>query len=125
MANRNPLVTILIPTYKRTELLKQAIESVLSQSYKNLQLVILDNASMDETGQIVKHFMDTDKRVVLVENEMNIGVNANFRKSFNYIKGEYFCWLCSDDMMPPGNLEKQVDFLIEHPDIPWWPVPTR
>lgn len=118
MNDEEPLVTILVPTYKRTELLKRAIESVLEQSYKNIQLVILDNNSPDETVQVIKSYISMDSRIVYVKNSMNIGILANFRKTFDFINGDYFRLLCSDDVIPKDAIKKQVKFLKTNPDIP-------
>ena len=93
-----PLVTIGIPTYNRAEsYLKEAIQSALSQTYSNIEIVISDNCSSDNTEIVVKEFSDSCIRYF--RQPENIGANNNFNFCLNQAKGEYFLLLLDDDLI--------------------------
>lgn len=93
----SPIVTVLIPTHKRPEKLRRAIQSVLAQTYTQLKIIVLDNASKDETPEVVRYFMKNDSRVVYYAHEENIGMNANFNFAVSKIDTPFFCFLTDDD----------------------------
>jgi len=74
-----PIVTVLFPTHKRPEKLRRAIQSVLAQTYTSLKIIVLDNASNDETPEVVRNCMKNDSRVVYYAHEENIGITENFQ----------------------------------------------
>ncbi|MGC8706738.1 MAG: glycosyltransferase family 2 protein, partial [Desulfurella sp.] len=83
-----PKVTIAIPAYNQAKYIKQAIDSALNQDYPNLEVIVSDDASLDDTRQIVKEY--NDKRLKYYRNEKNIGRVANHRKLlYEYATGEY------------------------------------
>lgn len=92
-----PKVSIIIPTYNRANYLPQAIESALSQDYPNLEVVVSDNCSTDETPEIVKKYMN-DEKFRYFRNKENIGMVRNWRKAvFEYSTGDWFLILSDDD----------------------------
>jgi len=92
-----PKVSIIIPTYNRANYLPQAIESALSQDYPNLEVIVSDNCSTDETPEIVKKYMN-DERFRYFRNKENIGMVRNWRKAvFEYSTGDWFLILSDDD----------------------------
>ena len=99
-----PLVTIAIPTYNRANLyLRQAIESAINQAYPNLEIIISDNCSSDDTEVIVKSFRDP--RIRYFRQEKNIGGNNNFNFCLKQAKGEYFLLLMDDDLIDNDFIE--------------------
>ena len=88
-------ISIVITTYNRKKLLSRAINSVLSQNYHNIEIVIMDNDSCDGTDEYVKSLKD--KRIVYIKNEYNIGAGKNKRKSLEFIHGDYVSFLDDDD----------------------------
>jgi glycosyltransferase involved in cell wall biosynthesis len=110
-----PLVTCVIPTYRRPKLLKRAIKSVLNQTYSNLQICIYDNASGDETREIVASFAKNDKRVKYFCHDTNIGSLQNFAFGFNRVDSPYFSFLSDDDFIFPEFYETAICKLQEHP----------
>jgi len=88
------LVSILIPTYNRANLLKRAIESALKQSYDNIEIIVSDNCSTDDTKEVVSKFMDN--RIRYFRNERNLGPILNWRLSLKIAKG-YLSVILSDD----------------------------
>lgn len=110
-----PKVTVAIPTYNRAHYLKEAIESVLAQTFEDYELLILDNASTDNTEEVVRSF--NDKRIKYIKNKINIGGLNNFNKALDMAKGEYVIIFHDDDIMKPELLEKEVEILDKNDDV--------
>ncbi len=109
-------VSIIIPTYNRANLLKQAIQSVLDQSFSDFELLILDDASTDNTEEIVKSFIDV--RIRYTRHLSNIGITKNRNYGLSKSIGEYIAMLDSDDLWISNNkLKKQVEFLDSNIDF--------
>jgi glycosyltransferase involved in cell wall biosynthesis len=111
-----PLVSIIIPCYNRERYIAQAIESALSQDYTNLEIVISDNCSTDNTPNIIKKYVH-DPRVKFSQNNSNIGMIPNFRKATEQIaQGKYFIYICSDDYLINTSFISQAVKLIINND---------
>ncbi|MDH3255607.1 MAG: glycosyltransferase [Acidobacteriota bacterium] len=117
MTDHTPRVSIGIPVYNGEKYLAEAIDSALSQTYSDFEVVIADNASTDATPEICKSFSDKDDRVRYVRNPENLGASPNYRRVFELARGEYFCWMPADEAMLPGYLEKLVAVLDREPDV--------
>lgn len=99
-----PLVTIAIPTYNRANLyLTQAIESAINQTYPNLEIIISDNCSTDDTEMVIRSFKDP--RIRYFRQEKNIGGNNNFNFCLKQARGEYFLLLMDDDLIDSDFIE--------------------
>jgi hypothetical protein len=117
-ASDAPLVTIGMPVYNGADHLAEALESVLGQTYTNLEVVISDNASDDQTPSICRRFAEADRRVRYLRNSVNIGLLPNFRLVRDAARGKYFGWLSHDDLLShPGYLSTVVAHLERHPDV--------
>ena len=103
-----PLVTVAIPLY-RGEFIKQAIDSVLFQSFTNFELLIIDDASDDKSRDIVLSY--SDSRIVYVRNEKNLGAESNWNRCLALAKGTYIKILPHDDTLEPDCLKEQVSVL--------------
>lgn len=113
-----PLVTIGMPVYNGAVHLAEALESVLGQTYTNLEVVICDNASDDGTPEIARHFAEADHRIRYLRNSTNIGLLPNFRRARDEARGKYFGWLDHDDLLSdPAYLSKAVAHLERHGDV--------
>jgi hypothetical protein len=113
-----PLVTIGIPVYNGAAHLAEALESVVGQTYTNLEVVISDNASDDGTPEICRHFAEADHRIRYLRNSTNIGLLPNFRRVRDEARGKYFGWLDHDDLLSdPAYLSKAVAHLERHGDV--------
>jgi glycosyltransferase involved in cell wall biosynthesis len=112
--NEHPLVSVCIPVYNGSNFILDCIESILSQSYTNIELLIVDNCSTDSTPEIIKKVKDD--RIRYVKNEVNIGAINNFSKCVQEARGEYFVLLPHDDKLRPGCLLNYVKQL-EDPKI--------
>lgn len=110
-----PKVSILMPTFNRSSFLKEAIESVLLQNISEFEIIVADNASTDNTKQIVALF--DDKRIVYFRNENNIGVVNNYNKALKLSKGEYIYIFSDDDVMLPNNILKKMNVLDSYSNV--------
>lgn len=108
-------VTVAIPTYNRAQLLKVSIESVLAQNYPDFRVVVLDNASSDDTEAVVRSIADRDQRVTYMRNETNIGMLRNSNRAIEVNSSPYLTIFHDDDVMLPGFISESVQVLDEHP----------
>lgn len=112
---RPPRVSVGLPVYNGQRYLKYAIESILSQTYRDFELVICDNASTDHTAEICQYYASIDSRVRYFRNRKNLGASPNFNKVFSLSRGEFFKWAAYDDVMRPDFLGACVEALDHNP----------
>lgn len=112
-----PKVSILLPTHNGAKWIGGAIESVLHQTYPHFELIVINDASADNTESVVRDFVHKDARVVYVANETNLGIQKTLNKGLQLAKGEYIARIDDDDVWAEKDkLEKQVSFLDMHHD---------
>ena len=111
MGESEPKVTVGIPIHNGAASIRATIDSVLHQTYRSLEILVVDNASTDDTEAIVTDMASRDTRVRYVRNDENIGQNANFNRVFELARGEYFRWLGDDDSLDARYLERCVAVL--------------
>ena len=111
-----PLVSVGVPTRNRAAVLPRAVESVLAQDWPELELVICDNASTDETESLCRSFEQRDARVRYVRQPEDIGAEANFRDVLARARGELFMWLADDDWVDPAYVSECARVLLANPD---------
>lgn len=109
------LFTIGIPTFNRADLLKKTIESALNQTYENIEIVVSDDNSYDDTKSVIESF-NSDK-IIYKRNKQNIGSMANFISAFEMANGEYFSFLQDDDILCKDFIEKACKGLNQSDDI--------
>ncbi len=112
--NNIPLVSIITPSYNSEKYIKETIESVLTQSYKNWEIIIVDDASSDNATQIVDEYVKKDSRVKLIKLKQNRGPANARNRAIKKASGKYIAFLDSDDIWLPTKLEKQIEFLQEN-----------
>ena len=112
--NNIPLVSILIPVYNREKLIGSCIQSALDQTVKNIEVIVVDNASTDNTWEICKNYAQKDVRVRIFRNEENIGPVRNCLRCIQEAKGKFGKILFSDDLIKEQYLEKTVPILEDH-----------
>lgn len=115
MGRKMPQVTIGLPVYNGEAFIARAIESILSQTYQDLELIIMDNCSTDGTKDICEQYLGQDPRVRYFRHDENVGVIANFNSAFEHARGKYFKWAASDDICAPTLVEKLVQALEDRP----------
>ncbi|MEL6779002.1 MAG: glycosyltransferase [Cyanobacteria bacterium J06597_16] len=111
----NPKVSICVPTYNRADILPYAVESVLNQTYTDFELLICDDASPDNTPEVVARWRDS--RIRYIRHPQNIKRSRNMRSGYEAAKGEYFIKFDDDDALTPTFLEKAVAILDAQPNV--------
>lgn len=107
------LVSIIMPAYNAAGTIKESIQSVLSQTYKDWELLVIDDGSTDQTAEIVQEVADGDVRVKLMLNRVNMGVVASRNRGLAEASGDYIAFLDSDDLWKPKKLERQLGYMEE------------
>lgn len=110
-----PTVSVIIPSYNHEKFVKECIQSVLDQTYQDFEIIITDDCSTDGTVSIIEQF--DDPRVKLFRHRVNRGVSITANNCILHARGKYIAWLSSDDAWYPDKLEKQVQYLDEHPEV--------
>ncbi len=110
--NKNPLVSVIIPTYNRSRILEEAIHSVLSQDFTDFELIVVDDGSTDNTGDILKAY----QKSLIVIWQSNRGVSAARNRGIATASGSLIAFLDSDDLWLPKKLSGQVAFFNSNPD---------
>lgn len=110
-ASPAPRLSIGLPVYNGAQFLDRCLQSILSQTFADFELIICDNASTDETLQIAQRWMATDSRIRIHRVEQNAGAAANFNWAFALSRGELFKWCAADDLMEPDFLARCIDAL--------------
>ncbi len=105
-----PAVSVCIPAYRGASHIGEAIESVLAQTFADFELVVIDDASPDDTAQVVGRYQDA--RIRFLRNERNAGVQANWNRCLQLARGRYFKLLPQDDLLAPECLAREVEVLV-------------
>ncbi len=117
MNSYQPRVSIGMPVYNGEKFLKQAIDSILAQTFTDFELIICDNASTDATEQICQDYAHQDPRIRYYRNDTNLGAARNYNRTFELAQGEYFKWAADDDLLAPTFLERCVEILDQKPSV--------
>ncbi|MEM3088782.1 MAG: glycosyltransferase [Candidatus Bathyarchaeia archaeon] len=117
MVGNKPRVSIGMPVFNGEKYIRQALDSILAQTYQDFELIISDNASTDDTPQICRVYAAKDNRIRYYRNKRNLGATRNFNRVFELSSGVYFKWAAYDDVISPDFLEKCVRVLDQDPSI--------
>ena len=115
MAKSPPAVSVLLPAFNAQATLARAVESILAQTYRSWELLIVDDGSSDATRTIAEGF--ADPRIRLIRNAKNMGIAASCNKAWAAARGEFIARQDADDYSYPTRLEKQVAYLRTHPEV--------
>lgn len=110
------LISIVLPTYNGSKFIKQSIESIIKQSYKNWELIIVNDASTDNTLEIIEEFLQ-DSRIKLISNSSNLKLPKSLNIGFKNAKGSYLTWTSDDNYYKEQALEKMLQFLEENQEF--------
>lgn len=110
-----PLVTIALPVFNGADTLAVAVRSILMQSFRNWELIVLNDASTDHSLEVMHSF--DDPRIRLVEGDKNIGLSARLNMAVDMANCAYFARMDQDDISFPDRIEKQINYLQQHPEI--------
>lgn len=111
-----PRISVIIPTYNYAHFLDDAIRSVLTQTYTDYEIIIVDNASTDNTDEVVGRYL-SDSRIRYYKHAKNIGLVANWNSGLDYSRGEFVKILCADDKFRPTILEKYIALMDQYPAL--------
>jgi glycosyltransferase involved in cell wall biosynthesis len=117
MDRTGPRVSVGMPVFNAERYIEEALESILSQSFEDFELVISDNASTDRTPEICESHAAKDARIKYFRNPKNYGVVHNFNNAFRLSAGEYFKWAASDDVCGRDYLLRAVEILDQDPSV--------
>lgn len=112
-----PQISVVLPTFNGARYLGEAIDSCCRQTYKDWELIIVDDASTDDTPHIVAKFVARDVRIRLIRHEKNLKLPAALNTGFAAAQGSYLTWSSDDNLYAPKALETMLDALGHHPDI--------
>jgi hypothetical protein len=110
-----PLISVLLPVYNDAPHVRASIESILTQTLGDFELVVINDGSTDDTPELLNQYQDP--RIRLIHNERNLGLSPSLNRAIAAARGEYLARQDADDIALPHRLEKQVVFLRSHPDI--------
>src|SRR5690348_14659058 len=115
LMNSTPLVSIGLYLYNGQRFIKEALDSVLNQTFTNFELIISDNASIDRTAEIAEAYARRDNRIRYYRAEKNMGPGWNMRRVYELATGNYFKWAAVDDLLEPEFLRRCVEILESDP----------
>ena len=110
----NPKVTVLMSVYNGEKYLREAIDNILNQTFKDFEFLIINDGSTDRTAEILQSYQDP--RIRIINNEKNIGLTRSLNKGLKVAKGEYIARMDADDISPSDRLGKQVAYMDTHPE---------
>jgi glycosyltransferase involved in cell wall biosynthesis len=106
-----------MPVYNAEKYVREAIESILRQTYSNFEFIIIDDCSNDKTYDVIKKYALRDSRIILYRNEKNLGISGNRNKAISLSKAEYIVWQDADDISVPNRIEEQLTFMESHSEV--------
>jgi glycosyltransferase involved in cell wall biosynthesis len=110
-------LSIGIPVFNSEKFLRKCLDSLLSQTFSNFEIIISDNASIDLTSKICEEYKKKDNRIVFFQQKSNIGIVSNFNFVLQHANNEYFMWAAADDIWHPEFIEKNIISLEKNPDF--------
>jgi glycosyltransferase involved in cell wall biosynthesis len=110
-----PKISVLMPVWNGEKYLREAIESILNQTFADFEFIIIDDGSTDSSDAIIKSF--SDPRIIYIKNEANLKLAASLNRGLKMAQGKYLSRMDGDDIARPERLQAQFDFMEKHPDI--------
>jgi glycosyltransferase involved in cell wall biosynthesis len=117
MSDSFPYVSVVMPVYNGGKYLREAIESILAQTFQNFELIVVDDGSTDCSPSILGGYGQKDERIVILTHSMNQGIAMALNRGLKIARGKYIARMDADDVSLPERIEKQVDFLDAHLDV--------
>lgn len=111
MATETPLVSVVIPVYNGSNYLREAIDSALNQTYPNIEILVIDDGSTDDTWEIIQSYGHKIRGI----HKKNGGVSSALNLGIQNMRGEWFAWLSHDDLWLQENIERKIRFILENP----------
>ncbi|MCL5011088.1 MAG: glycosyltransferase [Patescibacteria group bacterium] len=114
--NHNPLVSVIMASHNGQEHIKEAINSILSQTLADFEFLIVNDCSTDRTTEILQAFQKKDERIKIINNGKNLGLTRSLNKALCLASGKFIARMDDDDIARPERLEKQFDFMLKNPE---------
>lgn len=112
-----PSVDVIIPCYQYGRFLRACVTSVFQQKLDNIRILIIDNASTDDSVLVAQQLVEEDSRIQLIARDVNLGPQASFNQGVDWATSEYMIILCADDLLTPGALDRAVSIMERNPSI--------
>ncbi len=112
---QNPLISILIPVFNAEKTIERCLKSCINQTYLNIEIIVINDASTDDSENIIQNF--NDSRIISLGNNTNLGIANTRNLLIKKAKGNYIAWIDADDFMAMKRIETQVGFLIKNPSV--------
>lgn len=110
-----PKVSVVLPTYNGQKYIKEAVESIINQTFEDWELIIVNDCSTDETGKVIEEYGKKDSRIRIINNNVNKKLPASLNVGFSQAIGEYFTWTSDDNMYLPNALRVMTEYLDRNP----------
>jgi glycosyltransferase involved in cell wall biosynthesis len=117
MSRRSPLISVILPVFNAEMTIAVAIESILSQSFRDFELILIDDGSKDQTLKVIEPYVGKDSRIVLLKNPQNMRLARSLNRGIEVARGKYLARMDADDYSYPDRLEKQFRYMEAHPEI--------
>lgn len=117
LINKVPLVTIYIPNYNYSKYLKEAIDSAINQSYEDIEIIVIDDCSTDDSFQVLKEYIYPDSPIRIIFNESNLGLPATCNKAISYARGKYICRIDADDRLETNAIARLLAEFENNPEL--------
>lgn len=112
--NDTPLISVVLPMYNAENFIEETIRSVLNQTYKTFEILVVDDCSNDKSVEIVESLIEEYKNIKLYINNENLGVAISRNRAVKNANGRFICYLDADDFWLPDKLEKQLNFVLQN-----------
>lgn len=113
--NKEILVSVCVPVYNGENTIEETVKSIIVQTYKNIEIIVVDNCSTDSTVSILRNI--NDERLKIYVNDSNLGMAGNWNQCLKYVNGEYVHFVCADDLLYPECISRKVDMLRRNDNV--------
>jgi glycosyltransferase involved in cell wall biosynthesis len=114
---KEPLVSVIMPVYNYEEYLNTSIESIINQTYRNLEIIIVDDRSTDGSWAVIQNYAKIDKRIKPLRNKQNLRLTKTLNVAIKHSRGKYLARMDGDDARIVDSIQAEVEFLESHPDV--------
>ncbi|WDL83943.1 glycosyltransferase [Aeromonas bestiarum] len=117
MSEKSPTVSVIMPVYNVGLYILDAVNSILNQTYKDLELIIVDDSSTDDTYKVLIDNFSKNEKIKILKNSENKKIVYSLNKALGYASGEFIARIDGDDIAYPDRIEKQINYLLQHPKV--------
>lgn len=115
--SNSPTISVILPVYNAEKYVCESIDSILNQTFKDFELIILNDGSTDRSAEIINQYLSLDSRIKIIHNKENIGLIATLNKGIDLAKGKFIARMDADDVSLPMRFQKQIEFLNQNNSI--------